>query len=95
MGYHHKTKQLIKQASKEQGTRLAKIAVTKGLSVHQIATITGASRATVYNWFSGAGVSKAYQPNVQALIHKLRTGTEEEIVELRGAKAYIPPLLLV
>lgn len=95
MGYHFKTKQSAKQASKEQGARLAKLAVAKELSVAQIATITGASRATVYSWFSGNGVSKAYQPNVQALIHKLRTGTEEEIVELKSAKAYIPPLLLI
>ena len=95
MGYHHKTKQLAKQAAKEQGTRLAKLAVPKGLSVQQIATITGASRPTVYNWFAGKGVSKAYKAHVQALIHKLRTGTEEEIVELQGAKAYIPPLLLI
>lgn len=95
MGYHFKTKRLAKQASQGQGTRLAKLAVSKGLSVQQIATITGAARATVYNWFAGAEVSKAYKAHVQALIHKLRTGTEEEIVELQGAKAYIPPLLLI
>jgi transcriptional regulator with XRE-family HTH domain len=95
MGYHHKTKQATKQAAKEQGMRLAKLAVANKLSVAQIAVITGASRATVYNWFAGNGVSKAYKAHVQALIHKLRTGTTEEVMELQGAKAYIPPLLLI
>lgn len=95
MGYHYKTKQMAKQASQTQGMRLAKLSVTKGLSVQQIALITGASRTTVYNWFSGKGVTNAYRAHVQALINKLRTGTAEQIAELKEAQGYIPPLLLI
>lgn len=95
MAYHTKTKQLVRRASQGQGSKLGKLAVAKGLSVNQIALITGASRSTVYSWFSGKGVTNAYRPIVQVLINRLRTGTKEQIMELQQAKAQIPPLLLI
>lgn len=94
MAYHAKTKQLVKQAAQGQGSRLGKLAVAKGLSVNQIALLTGASRSTVYSWFAGKGVTNAYRPIVQLLIQRLRTGTKEQIMELQETKTQIPPMLL-
>lgn len=94
MAYHAKTKQLVKQAAQGQGSRLGKLAVAKGLSVNQIALLTGASRSTVYSWFAGKGVTNAYRPIVQLLIQRLRTGTKEQIMELQETKTQLPPMLL-
>lgn len=93
MTYHAKTKQLVKQAAQGQGSRLGKLAIAKGLSVQQIALLTGASRSTVYSWFAGKGVTNAYRPVVHDLIFRLRTGTKEQITELQQAKDAIPVLL--
>lgn len=92
MSYHYKTKQMLKEAGRELGPRLGKLAVSKGLPVAQVAFITGASRPTVYQWFAGGAVSNAYRSAVQALINKLRTGTREQIADMKKTKAYIAPL---
>lgn len=49
------------------------MAVRKKVSVQEIATKTGASRTTVYNWFAGGGVTNAYKDRVLALIQELQT----------------------
>lgn len=95
MSYHTKTKQLVLAASKSLGVRLAKLAISKGLSVQQIALLTGASRSTVYSWFAGRGVTNAYRPIVNILIRRLRDGSKEQIMELKKAEAPIPPMLLL
>lgn len=91
MSYHTKTKQLVLNAHKTLGAKLAKLAVTKGLSVQQVALLTGASRTTVYSWFAGKSVTNAYRPIVNLLIRRLREGTKEQVAELKAAKE---PLLL-
>ena len=52
------------------GQALARTARRVPLSVMEIAAYTGATRATIYNWLSGAGVSPAYRAKVQKLIDK-------------------------
>ena len=53
------------------GKRLARLLRRSPLTAVQVAKATGATRATVYNWMSGKGVSPAYRSNVLKLITKL------------------------
>ena len=57
------------------GLALARAARKAALSVVEIAAYTGATRATIYNWLSGAGVSPAYRAKVQKLIDKIAKET--------------------
>ena len=57
------------------GLALARAARKASLSVVEIAAYTGATRATIYNWLSGAGVSPAYRAKVQKLIDKIAKET--------------------
>lgn len=72
MPYHSNTRQLLKHAPSTLGVRLGRLAIRKKVSVQEIAAKTGASRTTVYNWFSGGGVTNAYKDRVQALITELQ-----------------------
>jgi len=73
MAYHTTTRSLLKNAPSTLGVRLGRLAVRKKVSVHEVALRTGASRTTIYNWFAGRGVTKAYRAAVQELIAELRT----------------------
>lgn len=75
MPYFQKTKDGLRKrtgAGAPLGVRLAKLAVKHDFSVIQIAARTGASRTTVYSWFSGRGVTNAYKAAVQQLIAELK-----------------------
>lgn len=85
MSYHASTKALVRSSPKELGARLGKLAVNKGLSVIQIALLTGASRTTVYSWFAGNGVTNAYKYVVKELIKTLQHGSTEQIMELKNS----------
>ena len=50
------------------GSKLGKWAVVLDFSVSRVAIATGATRQTVYNWFSGGEVTPSYRERVQALI---------------------------
>lgn len=58
----------VKALPRTLGTQLARAALRKKLSVIQIAKATGATRATVYNWYFGKGVTAYYRPRVEQLI---------------------------
>jgi DNA invertase Pin-like site-specific DNA recombinase len=72
MPYHSKIKTKVKIAPRTLGVCLGRLAIRKKVSVQEIATKTGASRTTVYNWFSGGGVTNAYKERVQALLQELK-----------------------
>jgi hypothetical protein len=71
MSYHTTTKHALHKAPNTLGVQLGRIAVRKGISVVYIASNTGATRATVYNWFSGREVTNAYKRAVENLIATL------------------------
>tara|TARA_R110000850_G_C9857296_1_gene455922 strand:+ start:420 stop:701 length:282 start_codon:yes stop_codon:yes gene_type:complete len=74
MAYSEKTKQLIADAPPSLGTNLAQWAVQRGVSVQQVATATGATRQTVYNWFTGTTlVTPAYQEKVLTILDILKS----------------------
>jgi predicted transcriptional regulator len=65
MPYSEKTKAIIANAPKTLGTDLARWAMLRDISVKRIAMATGATRQTVYNWFTGSTeVTSAYKDRV-------------------------------
>ena len=73
MPYSEKTKALISHAPKTLGTDLARWAMTRDVSVQRIALATGATRQTVYNWFTGSTeVTSAYKDRVTTIIDILK-----------------------
>ncbi len=78
MPYSDKIKETISRAPKTLGNQLGRWAVHLDLPVMKIADYTGATRQTVYNWFSGTDVTPAYRERVTQLLSILRTCTTAE-----------------
>jgi hypothetical protein len=73
MPYSEKTKAIIANAPKTLGTDLARWAMLRDISVKRIAMATGATRQTVYNWFTGSTeVTSAYKDRVTTIIDTLK-----------------------
>ena len=72
MAYHYITRQYLKEAPSSLGVRLGRLAVRRGVSVQDIAKRIGASRPTIYSWFSGGTVSNAYKERVLTLIKEIK-----------------------
>lgn len=70
MAYQKQTREAVGGAG--LGPRLGRLALRKGISVIEISRITGASRPTIYRWFYGHGVSRAYTTAVTQLIKRLK-----------------------
>lgn len=90
MAYHAITQARAQNPRKTAGVFLAKLAVRHELSAAQIAVLTGASRATVYNWFAGRAVSNAYKKAVSEITTILRSGDKEMIVKLKTQGSVVP-----
>jgi hypothetical protein len=78
MPYSDKMKETIARAPKTLGNQLGRWAIHLDLPVMKIADYTGATRQTVYNWFSGNDVTPAYRERVTQLLTVLRTCTTAE-----------------
>lgn len=65
-------------APKTLGNQLGRWAVHLDFPVIQISQYTGATRQTIYNWFSGTDVTPAYRSRVEALLKILQTCTTSE-----------------
>jgi len=72
MAYHAHIIERVKKAPCSLGAQLGRLAIKHKVSVQEVARRTGASRVTVYSWFSGGGVTNAYQPAVKKLIETLK-----------------------
>ena len=72
MAYSPNTILAVKDAPKTSGNTLGRLAVQLDFSVLRIAKATGATRQTVYNWFTGGEVLGAYKPRVERMIEILR-----------------------
>ena len=69
MSYSVKTLNSVQAAPRTLGNQLGRWAVHLDFPVSDISIITGASRQTVYNWFTGKStVINAYRPNVERLL---------------------------
>lgn len=78
MAYSEKIKDAIDKAPKTLGNQLGRWAVYLDFPVTKIAKSTGATRQTVYNWFSGGEVAPAYRNSVQGLVDIMQTSASSE-----------------
>jgi hypothetical protein len=79
MPYSEKIREVVNNAPESLGTDLGRWAVLRDISMKQISQITGASRQTVYNWFTGAtDVTSAYQERVAKVIEVLRQTSQTD-----------------
>ena len=79
----------IQKTPKTLGNQLGRWAVAKDFSVQRIATLTGASRQSVYNWFYGRrDVFIAYRPYVEAIIKILQSSATADEAWRKACKAF-------
>jgi len=78
MPYSDTVKSTTKAAPKTLGNQLGRWAIYLDFPVIQISQYTGATRQTVYNWFSGTDVTPAYRDRVTSLLNILQTSTTVE-----------------
>ena len=78
MAYSDTIKQTTKVAPKTLGNQLGRWASSLNFPVIEIAKFTGATRQTVYNWFSGTDVTPAYRNSVQSLLNILQSSRTVE-----------------
>jgi len=78
MPYSEKTKDAIANAPDCLGKKLGQLAMLRDISVLRVAKATGATRQTVYNWFTGGEVANAYKQRVEDLIEILKSVTQSD-----------------
>jgi hypothetical protein len=83
MPYSDTVKEAVAKTPKTMGNQLGRWAIALDFPVTQIAKHTGATRQTVYNWFTGTEVTNAYKDKVRAMITILQSSktTEEAMRE--------------
>lgn len=73
MPYSTKIIEKINEAPEGLGTHLGRWAVRRDVSMQRISQIVGASRQTIYNWFTGTtDVTSAYQERVAMVVEVLK-----------------------
>ena len=78
MAYSEEIKNTTKNAPKTLGNQLGRWAISLDFPVIEVAKFTGATRQTVYNWFSGTDVTPAYRMRVQSLLNILQSSNTAE-----------------
>jgi hypothetical protein len=79
MPYSQKIIEVINEAPPGLGTELGKWAVRRDISMKKISEIVGASRQTVYNWFTGTtDVAPAYKERVLEVITVLKKTSQTD-----------------
>jgi len=73
MPYSDAVKKSTAAAPKTMGNQLGRWAIHLDFPVMAIAKYAGATRQTVYNWFSGTDVTNAYKERVKSLLNILQT----------------------
>lgn len=75
MPYSRKIRATVDKAPRTLGNKLGRWSIILDFPVYKVALITGATRQTVYNWFSGGEVAVSYRERVQALLDLLATSS--------------------
>ncbi len=78
MPYSDTVKAKTLAAPKTLGNQVGRWAIHLDFPVIQISQYTGATRQTIYNWFSGTDVTPAYRDKVNALLNILQTSSTAE-----------------
>lgn len=79
MPYSQKIVEVINEAPSTLGTELGRWAVRRDISMQRISLIVGASRQTIYNWFTGTTeVTPSYQDRVAQVISVLKKTSQTD-----------------
>lgn len=79
MPYSQKIIEIINEAPDGLGTDLGRWAVRRDVSIQRVSQLIGASRQTVYNWFTGTtDVTPAYQERVAQVIAVLKKTSQTD-----------------
>lgn len=78
MPYSTTVKEAVANTPKSLGNQLGRWAIALDFPVTQIAKFTGATRQTVYNWFTGTEVTNAYKDKVRSLLTILQSSKTSE-----------------
>jgi hypothetical protein len=81
----------IMKAPKTLGNQLGRYAVHLDIPVTLISSATGATRQTVYNWFSGGEVLQPYRAAVSSLLKIMQTSATLEEARRRICSAFTLP----
>lgn len=90
MAYTPQIRAKLKRAPSSLGVQLGRAAIALDFPVTDVARATGASRMTVYNWYSGREVTNAYRRHVQTLITILKNSSDAEEARSRAWKTFDP-----
>jgi predicted transcriptional regulator len=90
--YTNEIKLRAKMLPPTDGVRLSRLAIKHNISVIKIAACTGATRATVYNWYAGKGVTHAYQARVKQLTEILKTAPTRDAAWSTACSTFNLPL---
>ena len=88
MAYHYHTKRVVAEAPVTIGAHLGRWAVRRDFSVIRIASVTGATRATIYSWFAGHPVSNAYKPAVERLTKILKAAPNSDAAWSQACRVF-------
>ena len=88
MAYRQHTRDLVKASPITLGSRLGRRAIYLGVSVSDLAKITGATRKTCYNWIFGGFVIPAYRARVGELYEILKTSPTHDEALKRACKVF-------
>jgi AraC-like DNA-binding protein len=79
MQYSQKIIEKINEAPVSLGTELGRWAVRRDVSMKRISDIVGASRQTIYNWFTGVTeVAPSYKDRVEQVILVLQKTSQTD-----------------
>jgi hypothetical protein len=87
MAYSESLRKTTLSAPKTLGNQLGRWAIHLDFPVIHVAKFTGATRQTVYNWFSGTDVTPAYRMRVQSLLNILQSSSTVEEAMRKCEKA--------
>jgi transcriptional regulator with XRE-family HTH domain len=79
MPYSQKIIELVNDQPQSLGNELGRWAIRRDISMQRLALLVGASRQTVYNWFTGStAVTPAYQEKVTQIIAILKKTSQTD-----------------
>jgi hypothetical protein len=86
MGYRQLTKDIVRASNLTLGSRIARRAIYLDVSVQELATMTGATRRTVYNWFRGGWMIPAYRERAARVYEILKDAASRDEALRRASK---------
>ena len=88
MSYSQKTIAAVEKAPRTNGTLLALWAIYHNIPVTMLAQCTGASRQTIYNWFSGRPILRPYEDVIDRVLDVLQSTQNSDEARRKLCKSF-------